>query len=287
MQTLAFDVENFKRASLTQWEQAASGWNAYSPQVHAWLEPATHAMLNMAGIERGHRVLDVAAGAGDQTLDIARRVGAGGSVVAVDFSPAILRFAAENASRGGCVNVETLVADAERMQLPPDSFDAAVCRLGLMLFADPLSALRAMHHALKPRARICTMVFSTPDANPCVAAVMATALQHAGVAARDPFQPGSLFSLGKPGVIDGLFTSAGFREIATTRIKALFKLPDARDYLSFVRSSASPVQQILAKLDPGARDAAWAAMEERLRAFQTAHGWEGPNELLLTAAERA
>jgi len=50
--------------------------------------------------------------------------------------------------------------------------------------------------------------------------------------------------------------------------------------------SASPIQQILAPLEPAQRAAAWAAMEARLARFDTAAGWEGPNELLLTAARR-
>ena len=57
-------------------------------------------------------------------------------------------------------------------------------------------------------------------------------------------------------------------------------------YNDFVRASASPIQQILGKLDSAARSAAWNEMEERLKGFETASGWEGPNELLLTAARR-
>ena len=115
--------------------------------------------------------------------------------------------------------------------------------------------------------------------------LMATALKHAGLPPRDPYTPGGLLSLGKPGLLDEMFKSAGFRDVATTKIDAPFKLPSAGAYLDFVRASASPIQQILGKLDSAARSAAWNEMEERLRAFETASGWEGPNELLLTAAK--
>jgi SAM-dependent methyltransferase len=262
------------------------GWNDYSAQIRAWLRPATDAMLAMAGVRPGARVLDVAAGAGDQTLDIAQRVGPSGAVLATDFSPAILGYAKAAAERAGCANVRTLVADAERLALAEAEFDAAVCRLGLMLLPDPLAALRAMRRALKPGAGTCVMVFSTPQANPCVALLMATALEHAGLAPRDPFQPGGLFSLGKPGALDELFRAAGFGDVATTKLPAPFRLPSARAYLDFVRASASPIQQIVDGLDPAGREAAWTAMEARLKKFDTAVGWEGPNELLLTAARR-
>jgi SAM-dependent methyltransferase len=280
---LLSDAETFKSAALAQWEDAAPGWNAHTEQIRAWLRPATDAMLSMAGVRAGARVLDVAAGAGEQTLDIARRVGPSGAVLAADFSPRILAYAKANAAHAGYTNVQTLVGDAEQLELPATSFDAAVCRLGLMLLQDPLRALRAMHSSLKPGAGACVMVFSVPQANPSVATLIGIALEHAGLPPRDPFQPGSLFSLGKPGALDELFRTAGFADVATTKLQAPFHLPSARAYLEFVRTSASPVQQILSGLDPVRRGAAWAAMEERLKKFETAAGWEGPNELLLTA----
>jgi SAM-dependent methyltransferase len=284
--TLAFDAQAFKAATRDQWEKAAQGWNDQTPNIRAWLREATAAMLSMAGIRAGHRVLDVAAGAGDQTLDIAERVGPQGVVLATDLSPAILELANANAARGGYRNVRTRVADAEGLGVDAGSFDAAVCRLGLMFLPAPLQGLREIHQALKPGGGVCTMVFSTPQANPCVRILMSTALEHAGLPPRDPYQPGGLLSLGKPGLIDELFKAAGFRDVATTKMHAPFRLPSVRDYLHFIRTSASPIQQILAKLDNAARDAAWAAVEERLNAFATPAGWEGPNELLLTAARR-
>jgi len=179
--------------------------------------------------------------------------------------------------------VETHVADGEQMQVDEANFDAAVSRLGLMFLPDPLQGLREMRRALKPGSGICTMVFSKPEANPCITILMSTALKHAGLPPRDPFEPGGLLSLGKPRLLDDLFKSAGFRDVATTKIDAPFRLPSAADYLTFVRASASPIQQILGKLDGATRDAAWNEMEERLKVFESASGWEGPNELLLTA----
>jgi SAM-dependent methyltransferase len=281
-----FDPEKFKAATREQWNQSAKGWNDKSAQIRDWLRDSTSAMIEMANIKTGSRVLDVAAGAGDQTLDIAKRIGPSGSVLATDLSPAILEYAKDNAQRAGCSNVETKAVDGENLAVEEASFDAAVCRLGLMFYPDPAKGLREIFRALKPGGRACTMVFSSPDKNPCVAILVSTAFKHAGLPPRDPYRPGGLLSLGKPGLIDELFQKAGFSEVATTKALAPFRLPSAKDYLDFIRTSAGPILQILSKLDEAGKQAAWAEIEDKLSAFNTASGWEGPNELLLTAGRR-
>lgn len=281
-----FDPAAFKTATRVQWDKCAAGWNGKTPQIRAWLRASTEAMLEMAEVGPGGRVLDVAAGSGDQTLDIAGRVGPTGSVLATDLSPAILAFAQDNTRRHGFQNVETRTADGENLGVPEASFDAVICRLGLMFFPDPGRGLMEMHRALKQGGRVCTMVFSSPDRNPCVAILLSTALKHAGLPPRDPYQPGGLLSLGKPGLIDTLFKTARFSRIATTKVAAPFRLPSVGDYLDFVRTSASPIVQILSRLDKVRQQAAWAEIEDKLSAFNTSEGWEGPNDLLLTAGQR-
>jgi SAM-dependent methyltransferase len=276
----------FEASMRAQWDAAAAGWNAHTADISAWLRQPTDAMCRMAGVKAGSRVLDVAAGAGDQTLAIAQLVGAKGHVLATDLSPAAVALARDNAGRAGLSQVETRVADGENLGVPAATFDAVVCRLGLMLFTDPLRGLREMHRALRPGGGVCTMVFSRPETNPCITVLMATALKHAGLPARDPFLPGGLLSLGRPGRIDALLQAAGFQDVATTALDAVFHLPSVDHYLAFVRRSASPILQILGRLDAAAAEHAWSEMRERLMVFTTADGWAGPNELLLTAGRR-
>lgn len=130
------------------------------------------------------------------------------------------------------------------------------------------------------------MVFSRPEKNPCLAILMSTALEHADLPPRDPDVAGGLLSLGQTGRLDALFHSAGFHDVATAALDAPFALPSVDHYLDFVRSSASPILQILGSLDPTAADAAWREMRERLTVFTKPNGWEGPNELLLTVGRR-
>jgi cyclopropane fatty-acyl-phospholipid synthase-like methyltransferase len=68
-----FDPEIYKRTTRTQWQEAAEAWYRWGPTIEEWLAPATQRMLDAAGITAGSRVLDVAAGAGGQSLAAARR----------------------------------------------------------------------------------------------------------------------------------------------------------------------------------------------------------------------
>ena len=285
-----FSPEQFKDATRKAWDHCAPGWNRHTPVLHTWLADATAQLLDAAGVASGMRVIDIAAGTGDQTLALARRVGLEGRVLATDLSPVILQFAQDNARQAGLPQVQIRACDAESLASVLDAgapgFDAAVCRLGLMLCPSPLHALQQMHQVLRPGGRAAVLVFSEPAHNPCIGILMSTALQHARLAPRDPFQPGSLLSLGKPGLLEALFVEAGFAAVASRRIAAPFRLPTARAYLEFVRDSASPIMQVLGQLSLHDQEDAWASMESKLRAFQTPGGWEGPNELLLMHGTR-
>jgi hypothetical protein len=87
-------------------------------------------------------------------------------------------------------------------------------------------------------------------------------------------------------LLDDLFRESGFSRVATTKIMAPFRLPSVRDYLDFIRTSASPILQILGPLGDTERNAAWDEIERKLSMFNTPRGWEGPNELLLTIGRR-
>jgi cyclopropane fatty-acyl-phospholipid synthase-like methyltransferase len=96
------DNQAFKAGMRKQWDVSAQGWNHHTAAIRAWLRQSTDAMLDMAGIGPGASVLDVAAGAGDQTLDIAQRVVPTGRVLATDLSPVILELARSKQACATC-----------------------------------------------------------------------------------------------------------------------------------------------------------------------------------------
>lgn len=125
--TTTFDPVRFKETTRQQSQDAVAAWQGWAPTIESWLGRATTRMMDTAGIGLGDRVLDVAAGAGDQTLVAAKRVGPRGHVLATDIAPAILAFAAAAAETAGLRNVQTAEMDGEAIAVPPGSFDAVIC----------------------------------------------------------------------------------------------------------------------------------------------------------------
>ena len=283
-QQAAFDPVRFKETTRVQWDQAAEAWNRWGGLLSRWLGPATELMLDMAGVGRGSRVLDVAAGAGEQTLAAARRVGPRGYVLATDISAGILQFAAANARLAGFTNIETRVADGEQLEeIVAEPFDAVISRVGLIYFPDQHRALGAMRHHLKSGGRIGAVVYSSAERNGFFSIPVSIIRRRAQLAAPAPGQPGP-FSLGDPAVLAQRIAAAGFRDVRVQRIAAPVRLSSALECLQFEQESFGALHQMLAGLSPAEQDATWAEIEEALAQFERDGQFEGPCEMLVAAA---
>jgi SAM-dependent methyltransferase len=283
---MSFDPALYKTTTRQQWEDAADAWHRWGPTLEAWLGGATEAMLDAAGVGPGKRVLDVAAGAGGQTVAAARRVGPGGRVLATDISPTILSYAAKVAAEEGLTNVETREADGETLDsLGAAAFDAVISRVGLIYFPDQHAALTAMRSALRDVGRVAAIVYSTPDRNGFFSVPASIIRSRAQLPPPQPGQPGP-FSLGAPGALEAVLGAAGFRDVAVQTVPAPLRLPSAAECTRFERESFGALHQMLASLPPAERDDIWAEIEDALRQFETADGLVGPCELLVASATR-
>ena len=282
---MAFDAATYKSTTRQQWQDAAEAWNAWGGFLATWLGPATEAMLDMAEIGPGHFVLDVAAGAGQQSLMAAQRVGASGRVLATDISPDILDYALENARIEGLENLETLEADGEDMDLPLGSFDAAISRVGLIYFPDQQKALANIIRALKPGGRFAAIVYSTPEKNGFFSKPVSIIRERAKLPPPIPGQPGP-FSLGAPGTLSATLKQAGFRNIEARVIDAPVVLPTAADCLRFERESFGAMHQMLSGLRPENQETVWAEIGEALTEFETTDGFNGPCELVVAVGTK-
>lgn len=278
----AFDPIAYKTTTCAQWQHAAKAWNDWGGLLRSWLGPTTDVMLEMAGVVEGSHVLDVAAGAGDQSLLAAERVGPSGRVLATDISSNILEFAAENARGQGYTNLDTQVADGEALDVPAASFDAAISRVGLIYFPDQQAALASIRKALKPSGRFAAVVYSTPDRNGFFSTPVSIIRERAKLPPPLPGQPGP-FSLGAPGVLAGVLETAGFSDIEERVMDAPVYLPTAADCLRFERESFGALHQMLGGLSADAQEDVWAEIGMALAAFETEQGFVGPCEMVVVS----
>lgn len=286
-QQAAFNPAAYKATTQEQWQAAASAWNTWGPLLEEWLGEATRTMLDLAGVAEGDRVLDVAAGAGGQTIAAGRRVGPTGSVLATDISANILGFADSAARAAGLTNVSVREMDGEDLQVEEATFDAVISRLGLIYFPDQQAALGGMRRALKDGGRVGAIVYSTPERNGFFSSPVSVIRRRAQLPPPLPGQPGP-FSLGSPGALEAVFEQAGFGGVEVRTVAAPLTMASASECLRFERESFGALHQMLSGLSETEREEAWAEIEEELRAFEdpAGGGFVGPCELIVGVAVR-
>ena len=241
---------------------------------------ASEKMLDLANVQVGSRVLDVAAGTGEQTLLAARRAGPSGYVLATDISAAMLNVAAEAARKEGLANVETRIMNAENLALDADSFDAVICRNALMLFPDPAKALTEMRRVVRPASKVAVMVFSAEERNPHHGIPFAIIRRLGNIPPPAPGEPW-MYALGDPGALEDVYSRAGFLNVSVHAVPIQRRLPSAADVIRSMRNSASDVSELMSRLNDADRELAWAEIEQQLRQFEGPNGFEAPGEVLI------
>ena len=275
-----FDPARYKATTREQWDAAAGAWHRWAPTLGDWLGPCTEVMLDMAGVRAGMRVLDVAAGAGEQTITAARRVGPTGAVLATDISDRILEFALASAREAGLHNVEVRQMDGEQIDLPRESFDAVISRVGLIYFPDQQAALGGMHRVLKPGGRVAAITYSTPEENKFFSIPVSIIRRRAKLPPPLPGQPGP-FSLGSAGTIEAAYARAGFRDIEVRAVPSPLRMPSAKQCVRFERESFGALHQMLSGMPEDERPSVWQEIERELAQFEGPSGFVGPCQMLV------
>lgn len=138
-------------------------WRRYDAMEARLTAPLSHRMLELGGVGRGLRVLDLATGRGEPAIAAAHRVGPEGFVLGVDSSASMLAMARDRAALDGLTNLELRVMDAAALDgIARSSFDVALSRWGLMYLPKPVDALLGVRRALMPRGRLVAAVLAEP-----------------------------------------------------------------------------------------------------------------------------
>ena len=281
----SFDAAKYKNAQREQWNKDGAAWRRWNPTLDRWYGEVTRQMLDLARIQPGQRILDIAAGAGEPAVSAAERVGPGGYVLATDISEGIVELALQVARERGLKQIETRAMDGEKLDLPDASFDAVLCRLGLMYMPHPVAALREWRRALRAGGRVAVVVFSTPDRNSWGAMPASIIRRRAQLPSPVPRQPGP-FSLGGPGVLEGVFRQAGFASPEVRAVPVPHRTSSAAEYVRVAREAFGAFNAMMAHLSPQERESVWNEVEGSMRSFESPAGFEVPGECLVGAATK-
>jgi len=281
----SFDAAKYKNAQREQWNKNGAAWRRWNPTLDRWYGEVTSQMLDLARIQPGQRILDIAAGAGEPAVSAAERVGPSGYVLATDISEGIVALALQVARERGLKQVDTRAMDGEKLDLPDASFDAVLCRLGLMYMPEPVAALREWRRALRAGGRVAVVVYSTPDRNSWGAVPASIIRQRAQLPPPIPGQPGP-FSLGGPGVLEGAFRQAGLADPKVRTVLVPHRVSSAAEYVRLAREAFGGFNAMMAHLSLPERESVWDEVEGAMRSFESPGGFEVPGECLVGVATK-
>src|SRR3954453_7503385 len=222
MGSKAIDPVDFRKTQHRHWDSAAVGWKDWSEFNDSADRHISERLVELAGVEPGSRVLDVAAGYGEPALTAARRAGPGGRVVATDSSSEMLAFGRERAEAAALGNVEFMASDASSLDFPHESFDAAVSRWGIIFEPDAIAAAERIRGFLRPGARIAISSWGEPDQVPFLSIPMRTTRERLGVPPPPAGTPGPL-SRPTPAALGGLLKEGGFSNVAVEQDEVTFE----------------------------------------------------------------
>ncbi len=243
-------TDEMKARELRAWTSVAQGWRKHDASLRENTAGMTARMLDLAQLQPGHRVLDLACGTGEPAIPAAERVGPTGYVAATDLVEEMVIFAREKAAARGLKNIEFRVADAEGLALSPRSADAATIRLGMMFMPDALSCLKNVHNALKPGGRIVIANWAGPDKNPWAEVALSVIRRHVDIPKPAPGATG-LYSFADPGRNTGILSEAGFRDVTIENLEVpVIDEADGAGYFTWVKEMAGPVAALYARLPP-------------------------------------
>jgi SAM-dependent methyltransferase len=267
-----FDAEAYKVAQRQEWNDVAPNVGRWWRVVYeAPLVPVANRMIELAEIQPGDRVLDVASGLGEPALTAAAVVGPAGRVTATDISAEMLRIASERAAESGLTNLDFVEQDAETIDFPDSSFDAVLCRFALMFLADPLCAIDRMRTVLKEGGCLVATVFGPPERVPLASVTMEVIARELHLPPPTPGTPG-LFALADRGVLENLFWRAGFGEVHSEPLTVSFEFASTDEYIRYVQDVALPIWGLLANESPTRKKAVWRAVADAHRPYGGADG---------------
>lgn len=271
--------EYYDEYTRTTWNDAAEPYLAFMRR----LRPAHQELILRLGPKKGETILDLAAGPGEPAISIAPLVGETGHVTGVDLSEKMVALAQRSAGERAVTNVDFLHMNCERLELPSESFDAAVSAFGFQIFTNPEEAAKETLRVVKPGGRVAVCIWSTGDRVPFIDAIIGPMLDHA-----EPDESGYIptpYEIGGKDEMTHFLEQAGFQSPTEARVSHDFHFRDADEYLSVILRG-TPIGHSLSEETPEVQEQVLAATRSNLRSWTKEGGITVPGECVFVTARK-
>ncbi len=255
------------------WDAAAS---IYENEWQQHLAPAQLALLESCDLQSGMRVIETAAGTGLITFPAAGAVGLDGSILATDLSGEMVNAGNATAGKLGLSNVTFRRMNAEALDCQDDSFDRALCALGLMYMPDPRAALKEMKRVLRPGGLAGVAVWG--DRRNCGwAEVFPIVDSHVNSEVCPLF-----FGLGSAGALVSDMEAAGFSNVRERRIQSVLSFDSSQRVISALIDGGA-VALAAKRFDDATRRIVEEELLASVAAFRNGDRYEIPGEFVIAS----
>ncbi|WP_394835592.1 class I SAM-dependent methyltransferase [Pendulispora rubella] len=256
----------------SEWDDpgVVAAWRRWRSRFADQTRGFTEALLQAAGVVPGMHVLDLASGAGDPALALAKAVGPRGCVTATDISDAMLAIVSDVAHQEKIDNIGCRRADAAALTFPDESFDLVTCRLGIMHVPNVTEALRESRRVLRPGARAVFLVWGGSPAEQGAFLHHRILARHVEMPVLLPNAPGPL-RFAAYGSLSAALRGAGFRQVEETTHRCVLSCAGpASELWQSIREMAAPLRHLLAGVSPDVRERIHEEVETALQSYS--HG---------------
>jgi SAM-dependent methyltransferase len=273
MTSSTFDPNQFKMAQREGWDSVAEGWKEWWESIEKGAQKLSQRLIELAEIKPGQRVLDVATGIGEPSITAAKVVGTGGHVLATDISRQMLAIAKERAIALRLQDImEFKESDAENLDLANSSFDAALCRWGLMLIPNLDVVIGKIYSSLVSGGRFAAAVWADATKVPIIGLATRIIGSQIQMSAPPPGVPNP-FSLADTNKLENSLARAGFRDIHTDTVIVTYEFESGEDYCRYCQSASPSARIALSKQTEERKEDIWRKVaEEAARNYGTANG---------------
>jgi len=256
-----------QKKALDSWQTSARYWDKYRVLIAQIFAPLTSGLVEEARINVDQRVLDIGGGTGEPTLTISSIVGPTGSVMYTDPVAGMVETTQAEATRRGLTNIHFRQCSADELPFADRTFDAAVGRLSVMFFVDPVKGVREALRVIAEDRIVSFVVWGPKEANPFFSAVTDVIDRFVEVPPQDPDAP-ETFRFAAPGKLIRVLENAGAKNVIERRLNFQIEAPISFEQFWELRTEMSgTLRDKMARLMPTQRPTVKCAVADAVQRY--------------------